>query len=377
MKKSKKMSKRAILQDEKEVTDYVVTLAGNPNVGKSTIFNNITGMNQHTGNWTGKTVANATGNFEYKGEKYQFVDIPGTYSIMSHSEEEEIARNYICFGNPDVTVIVVDATCLERNLNLLLQISEITDNIILCVNLLDEAKKKGISIDLEKLSNILKIPVVGVIARKKRTLNELLKTIRKTCNKKELVKNIYQIKYKEEIELQISKIEKVLKKEYKIEKKMARWISIKIIDGEKSILKEIERNLKIKLLDNKNIIDIREKALKELENEGITKENFKEEIISTIVKDSEDIAKEVCNFKNKDYAKRDRKIDKILTSKKYGIPIMILFLIIIFWITIVGANYPSQFLFSLFGSIQEKLIAFANYINCPEWLSNMLISYGI
>ena len=373
MKKSKKMSKRAILQDEKEVTDYVVTLAGNPNVGKSTIFNNITGMNQHTGNWTGKTVANATGNFEYKGEKYQFVDIPGTYSIMSHSEEEEIARNYICFGNPDVTVIVVDATCLERNLNLLLQISEITDNIILCVNLLDEAKKKGISIDLEKLSNILKIPVVGVIARKKRTLNELLKTIRKTCNKKELVKNIYQIKYKEEIELQISKIEKVLKKEYKIEKKMARWISIKIIDGEKSILKEIERNLKIKLLDNKNIIDIREKALKELENEGITKENFKEEIISTIVKDSEDIAKEVCNFKNKDYAKRDRKIDKILTSKKYGIPIMILFLIIIFWITIVGANYPSQFLFSLFGSIQEKLIAFANYINCPEWLSNMLI----
>ncbi len=373
MKKSKKMSKRAILQDEKEVTDYVVTLAGNPNVGKSTIFNNITGMNQHTGNWTGKTVANATGNFEYKGEKYQFVDIPGTYSIMSHSEEEEIARNYICFGNPDVTVIVVDATCLERNLNLLLQISEITDNIILCVNLLDEAKKKGISIDLEKLSNILKIPVVGVIARKKRTLNELLKTIRKTCNKKELAKNIYQIKYKEEIELQISKIEKVLKKEYKIEKKMARWISIKIIDGEKSILKEIERNLKIKLLDNKNIIDIREKALKELENEGITKENFKEEIISTIVKDSEDIAKEVCNFKNKDYAKRDRKIDKILTSKKYGIPIMILFLIIIFWITIVGANYPSQFLFSLFGSIQEKLIAFANYINCPEWLSNMLI----
>ena len=373
MKKSKKMSKRAILQDEKEVTDYVVTLAGNPNVGKSTIFNNITGMNQHTGNWTGKTVANATGNFEYKGEKYQFVDIPGTYSIMSHSEEEEIARNYICFGNPDVTVIVLDATCLERNLNLLLQISEITDNIILCVNLLDEAKKKGISIDLEKLSNILKIPVVGVIARKKRTLNELLKTIRKTCNKKELVKNIYQIKYKEEIELQISKIEKVLKKEYKIEKKMARWISIKIIDGEKSILKEIERNLKIEILDNKNIIDIRERALKELENEGITKGNFKEEIISTIVKDSEDIAKEVCNFKNKDYAKRDRKIDKILTSKKYGIPIMILFLIIIFWITIVGANYPSQFLFSLFGSIQEKLIAFANYINCPEWLSNMLI----
>ena len=126
----------------KENCDYVIALAGNPNVGKSTIFNHLTGMHQHTGNWPGKTVSNATGNCIYQDTDFLFVDIPGTYSIMSNSEEEEIARDYICFGNPDCTVIVVDATCLERNLNLVFQTMEITNNIVVCVNLLDEAKKK-------------------------------------------------------------------------------------------------------------------------------------------------------------------------------------------------------------------------------------------
>ncbi len=139
---------------------FTIALAGNPNVGKSTIFNNLTGMHQHTGNWPGKTISNASGECLYKNTSLLFVDIPGTYSIMSNSEEEEIARNYICFGNPDATVVVVDATSLERNLNLVFQIMEITNNIIVCVNLLDEAKKKKINIDLNKLSKKLGIPVV-------------------------------------------------------------------------------------------------------------------------------------------------------------------------------------------------------------------------
>ncbi len=163
--------------------DYTIAIAGNPNVGKSTIFNGLTGMHQHTGNWPGKTVSNAMGMCEFNNKKLLLVDIPGTYSIMSNSEEEEIARNFICFGNPNATVVILDATCLERNLNLLYQIMEITPNVIACINLLDEAEKKGININLHLLSLKLGIPVVGTIARKPKTLQKLLKTIDDVCTR--------------------------------------------------------------------------------------------------------------------------------------------------------------------------------------------------
>ena len=196
-----------LLKKEKlnEIEGYKIALAGNPNVGKSTIFNSITGMHQHTGNWTGKTVANAKGECVYKNTKMTFIDIPGTYSIMSNSEEEEIARDYIIFEEPNVTVVVVDATCLERNLNLVFQIMEITDNVVLCVNLLDEAKKKGIQVDLKKLQNKLNIPVVGTIARKKQTLNNLLDIVKKLCENKMTIKP-NKIIYEKEIEEEVEKI---------------------------------------------------------------------------------------------------------------------------------------------------------------------------
>lgn len=283
---------------------YTVALAGNPNVGKSTIFNNLTGMHQHTGNWTGKTVANATGITQIEGQEFFIVDIPGTYSLMSNSKEEEIARDYICSGKPNVTVVVVDATCLERNLNLVFQIMEITHNVIVCVNLLDEAKKKNIKIDLEKLEDLLGVPVVGTTARNKSTLEKLKKKINQVCKRE-------------------------------------------IIPAPKTIEYSLDRG-----------------------------ENNEEEKVTNIMKRAEEVTKEVCTFKDKDYDAIDRKIDKILTSKKFGIPVMILFLGIIFWLTIIGANYPSKLLFDLFNWFQDKLITFALHINTPEWLSNMLI-YGL
>lgn len=371
---------------------YIVALAGNPNVGKSTIFNSLTGMHQHTGNWTGKTVANATGKAIINDKEFTFVDIPGTYSIMSNSEEEEIARDYICFGNPDATVIVVDSTCLERNLNLVYQIMEITDNIIVCVNLLDEAKKKKIKIDLKKLEDLLGVPVVGTVARDKQTLENLKNTIYKVCEG-EIRPHTKTVIYEQEIEENLEKIVGALdtdslKNEYsekrniatdieveenKISKKLYRWIAIKLIDGEEKILKSIQENLELNLGEQEIRQSVIE-AKKNLERREITSKNFKDKIVADIMKKAEETSKEVCTFENKNYRERDLKIDKILTSKIFGIPIMILFLGLIFWITIVGANYPSEWLFSVFNWLQDKLIYFANYIHCPIWLSDMLIN---
>ena len=317
-------------------------------------------------------MSNAKGIYEFKDSTFLLVDIPGTYSIMSNSQEEEIARNYICFSNPNATIIVVDATCLERNLNLVLQIMEITDNVIVCVNLLDEAKKKNIHINLEKLSNELGVPVVGTIAHKKKTLNNLMDIVYNICMKNESYHpNIPT--YPDFIEKYIDILSSFIHKHFMMSSKLSRWISIKLIDGDEKIINSIESNFSISFDNNSELNSMLNNIKLELLNENINNDTFKDIIVSSIVKRAENISTNVCTFKNSKYSNRDRKLDKILTSKTFGIPIMLLFLGIIFWITIVGANYPSSLLSAFFGWIQTNLLDFADYINIPSWISNMLI----
>lgn len=336
----------------------VVALAGNPNVGKSTIFNSLTGLNQHTGNWPGKTVTNVTGKYIYKEKEFIMVDIPGTYSLMANSVEEEVARDFICFGNPDITVVITDATCLERNLNLVLQTIEITKNVIVCVNLMDEAKRKGIKIDLKKLSQLLGVKVVGTSASTEEGIEQLKEEIYKNINQETI-----SIRYNECIERAISLIE---------EKINIRWLSLKLLEEDESLLNSIKNYTNINLNDKelKNTIN---EAKKIIINEGFDKDKFRDEIVSTLVKKAEEISKAVVSYSIEKYNERDRKIDKILTSKKFGIPIMILLLGIILWITITGANYPSQVLSKLLFYIQDKLTEFFMWIKAPAWLEGILV----
>ena len=244
--------------------DLVVALAGNPNVGKSTIFNGLTGMNQHTGNWPGKTVTNAFGYCKKEDNSYILVDIPGTYSLLAHSAEEEVARNFICFGEPDAVVVICDATRLERNLNLVLQIMEISKNVIVCVNLMDEAKKKGISINLKLLSKILGVPVVSTVGRSKKSVSCLLDTIANRQN----TANDFSIKYDEPIEQAISLLIPELDK-MPLKSINSRWLALKIIENEPTLMGEINNYLGFEIDKNSEIIELIDKAKSILSDNGI------------------------------------------------------------------------------------------------------------
>lgn len=357
----------------KSKCDFTIAIAGNPNVGKSTVFNSLTGLHQHTGNWPGKTVSNASGIANFNDKDFLLVDIPGTYSIMSNSQEEEIARDYICFGSPDCTVVVLDATCLERNLNLVYQILEITNKVVVCVNLLDEAKKKGIEIDLDKLSFTLGVPVVGTIARKKKTLNKLMQSVYEVCAEN-CSDELFKIEYPESIENAITIVEKSAKEllcsslftNY-------RWISLKLLEGNSKIISSIENYLNINLVDNENISCSVNKAKEILEDNNINISSFKDIIVSTIMYHSEKISLDVIRCKRQNYSVRTNKIDKILTSKLTGIPIMLLFFALIFWITITGANYPSALLTKFFNYIETKLVLLFEHFNSPLWLIDISV----
>jgi Fe2+ transport system protein B len=215
--------------------DYVVALAGNPNTGKSTVFNNLTGLKQHTGNWPGKTVTRAEGGFEFNDSRFKIVDLPGTYSLLSASTDEEVARDFILFGQPDVTVIVADATRLERNLNLVLQVLEITDRAILCLNLMDEARRNKIDIDVRTLSKDLGIPVIPTEARQNIGMQELLNSINEVASGKYICKP-YRMKGKsKELNSAVEKLSLKIKQEYP-DIPNSNWIALRLLEGDQSII---------------------------------------------------------------------------------------------------------------------------------------------
>jgi Fe2+ transport system protein B len=213
-----------------EAWDYVVALAGNPNTGKSSVFNALTGLKQHVGNWPGKTVSRAEGGFRFNGKRYKLVDLPGTYSLLSASEDEEISRNFILFGQPDCIIVVVDATALERNLNLALQVMEITSKVVLCVNLLDEAKRKGIEVDLRSLSRDLGVPCVGTVARTGEGLGELMRVVSDVIFGEISTKPI-QTEVPPEIENAVQELEGMIT-ELAPGLPNARWVAYRLLDGD-------------------------------------------------------------------------------------------------------------------------------------------------
>ncbi len=218
--------------------DFVVALAGNPNTGKSTVFNYLTGLRQHTGNWPGKTVTRAEGGFEYNDKKFKLVDLPGTYSLLSTSTDEEVARDFILFGQPDVTVIVIDATRVERNLNLVLQILEITDRAIVCLNLIDEARRNGITVDERLLSKELGVPVIPVAARQGEGMNNLLNSISDVVTGKYVCKP-YRIKSSSsELNSAIDRLSGEIEKQFPGLPNL-RWVALRLLEGDQSIIDAI------------------------------------------------------------------------------------------------------------------------------------------
>ncbi len=343
------------------MVEKVIALAGNPNVGKSTLFNTLTGMKQHTGNWAGKTVSNAFGKYTYNNVQYTVADLPGTYSLLVSSKEEAQAREFLLSTQLDAVVVVADATCLERNLNLVLQILEITENVIVCVNLLDEAKKKNINVDLDELSLYLGIPVVGICARKNQGLCQLKETVEEVVTHSRKYYPI-NLQYNEEIENSI----KILSDSIITEKsdRVKRYISLRMLEDDEyvfslSVVKE-------------NIGDI-SVALAEVSTTEFSPPKNRDIIVSTIMKKCENIYKKTVTVNSLNSSNRDRKIDRILTSKITGIPIMLLMLMIIFWLTIVGANYPSQWLSNGFDWLGQFLVNQLQYFGTSPVIISMLI----
>ena len=337
-------------------------LAGNPNVGKSTVFNALTKMRQHTGNWPGKTVSTAQGRCRRQGRDYVLVDLPGCYSLLSHSAEEEAARDFLCFGGADCAVVVCDASCLERNLNLALQVLELKPNALLCVNLLDEARRKGVAVDLPQLSRLLGVPVVGTAAREGQGLEELMDQVERLCahplpqRERPLVE--YGPRLEELIQRLLPRAEQLAQG-----KVPARWLALRILDGGGSLDQALAQGLGQNPAEDPEIQDILRQA-------GSLAE-VRDQIAACTVSRAEELAGAVTRTGG-GYSQRDRKLDRLLTSPLTGFPIMLLLFLLIFWLTIAGANVPSQLLSQGLFWLGDRLREGFLTLGPPQWLTGLL-----
>lgn len=409
-----------ILIEPKNTGTLTVALAGNPNVGKSTVFNQLTGMRQHTGNWPGKTVASARGYCSFQRLEFELVDIPGCYSLMAHSAEEEVARDFICFEQPDAVVVVCDATCLERNLNLVLQILETDVPAIVCVNLMDEADKKSIKIDIPKLEELLHVPVVAAAARSKKGLTRLLKEMASlakanaagsgepgtsstshisdasgmsgashmpgtsSMSRASGEQTAAQppgrcpIHYPGYIEAAVDSLYPAVKKACQgTGFENIRWLCARLLDLDDSLRRSMKQYLGTAVMDrilqDEEVHEVLAKLSRARSRESISVTRMKDDMASAFIWEAQDICSQCVCYENSAYDSRDRHLDKLFTSKGTGFLIMFLVLMGIFWLTITGANYPSQLLSNAFGILEEHLWDFLTGAGLPKLLCEALV----
>lgn len=346
----------------------VVALAGAPNVGKSTVFNALTGLRQHTGNWPGKTVVRAEGIVGRGSREYLLVDTPGTYSLLACSSDEEAARDFICFGDADAVIVVCSATNLERDLNLALQVMETTGNVVVCVNLMDEARRKGIRIDCPLLEKRLGVPVIPASAAKGEGLKVLAETVQQMAWSGER-RPSRRLSYGEELEPWLDRLEAAVSG-HSLHRLEPHWTAVKLMEGDEGTLGLLTEYTGGDLRREKEVEDILRETSAADTSSG---ESFGDRVAAAFVEQAERLCEGVVALPDGGGLGRDRRIDKVLMGRWTAYPLMFVLLVLIFWITIVGANYPSQGLADLLGRGQEALTALFRLAHAPEWLHGVLV----